>query len=211
MRQLLLVGHHAVANGMELLDDASLLLEHERWPRAHALAVLALEELGKAGVCLGALLYDGTQAEQFWKDFTHHPTKLLNAGAILAFLGSDNTSATADAVAQIEKEAKREHVRKLRGLYVDLSTSGDVQRPADVDEDAARRVVDRVRAVLDLLGPAWTSGAVLDRLDELEAHGDELRTVFGQAQQLVQLDPDAAIAIGRAGMRGDLPGVDTDA
>lgn len=210
MRQLLLVAHYAVANGMELFDDASLLLQNGRWPRAHALAVLALEEFGKACLSLGALVYTEDLAEGFWKDWVHHPTKLLNAGAILTFFGQDQPSTTATVVAQLQAEARHEHVQKLRGFYVDLSTSGVVERPDDINEDTARRVVDRVSTLLELLGPAWTSGALLDRLDEIEAHGDELRAVFGQARQLVQLDPDAAITIGRAGMRGDLPGIDSE-
>jgi AbiV family abortive infection protein len=190
---------------MELFDDASLLLRHARWPRAHALAVLALEELGKAGLSLGTLAYTEDQAEDFWKDLAHHSTKLLYAGAILTFFSEYQPSATATVVAQLETEARHEHVRKLRGLYVDLSTSGVIERPDDIDEDTARRVVDRVGRLLELLGPAWTSGSLLDRLDEIEAHGDELRAVLEQARQLVRLDPDAAIAIGRAGMSGDLP------
>lgn len=208
MRQLLQLAHHAVVNSMELLDDASLLLQHGRWSRSHALAVLALEELGKAGLCLAALAYEESQSRDFWKDFTHHPSKLLQAGAILEFLGGDHASATAAVVAQIQTEATREHARKLRGLYVDLSRSGAVELPDEVDEEAARRVIGHVRKVVDLLGPAWTGEALLDRLDEIEAHSDELRTLFSQARQLVLLDPDAAIAIGRAGIRGEIEVMD---
>lgn len=209
LRQLLLVAHHAVDNSVKLLDDASLLLQHERWSRAHALAVLALEELGKAGLCVAALSYDEGQAEDFWTDFKHHATKLVFAGALLTFLGEEHATAITEALEQLQVEAKDEHARKLHGLYVGLSTSGALEHPDDVNEVAARRVVDHVRTLHELLGPAWTSGALLERLEEIEAHSDELQAVFGQARQLVQLDPNAAVAIGRAGMLGELPGIDS--
>lgn len=38
----------ALSNAHDLVADASLLLVHERSARAHALAVFAMEEIGKA-------------------------------------------------------------------------------------------------------------------------------------------------------------------
>jgi len=43
-------------NAAALLEDARLLFEAQRYPRAFALSALAFEELGKAALCLGPLL-----------------------------------------------------------------------------------------------------------------------------------------------------------
>lgn len=45
---LLAFAEAAAANGQALAGDARVLAEHERWPRATALMILACEEMGKA-------------------------------------------------------------------------------------------------------------------------------------------------------------------
>jgi AbiV family abortive infection protein len=61
-----LVGYAAAIarNGHLLIDDAELLLANCRWPRAYALAALAVEEFGKAsGVLILALMPDTIRGE----------------------------------------------------------------------------------------------------------------------------------------------------
>lgn len=53
---LLALMHALLANASDLVDDAELLLENARFPRAYALAALGGEELGKIYLCLDALL-----------------------------------------------------------------------------------------------------------------------------------------------------------
>jgi AbiV family abortive infection protein len=66
-----------LSNAESLADDARLLHENGRFPRAYALAALAGEELGKVYLCLDALLSsDGVDARQFWWGWRHHGDKL---------------------------------------------------------------------------------------------------------------------------------------
>ena len=51
------------ANAVSLAADARLLLDAGRFPRAHALATLALEELGKRTLCLEMLAGKLTERE----------------------------------------------------------------------------------------------------------------------------------------------------
>ena len=44
----------AIENAKALIEDACLLLEHGRWPRAYFLSVAGIEEIGKA-----LIAYDG--------------------------------------------------------------------------------------------------------------------------------------------------------
>ena len=63
----------SLRNAGELLSDARLLLAAGRAPRAHALATLAFEEIGKAFICVLAVVptpapFFGIRSEgDFWK------------------------------------------------------------------------------------------------------------------------------------------------
>ena len=212
--ELLHMARHAIANAAALLQDAELLLSHQRWPRAHALAVLALEEVGKAGICLGALGYQEDQAQDFWLEFRDHKTKLHFAGAALQVLfgSEDQVEALVAVVAAAEAEAASEHAQKLRGLYVDLDRqTGEVLRPDAIDEGAAAQTVERVEAMLNLLGPAWLTAGIEERLDEIITHhSDDLTRLAEQARELVLVDTEAAVGMGRRLLAGDLPTADDE-
>lgn len=66
----------ALGNAQDLVDDAKLLAEHGRYPRAYALATLAWEELSKAQWCIYNIANPSLQAKQFWDVFTTHIDKL---------------------------------------------------------------------------------------------------------------------------------------
>lgn len=59
-----------------LLSDAKLLLENERWPRATALAILAIEESGKVEILRSILLArDETELNAEWRAYRSHAKK----------------------------------------------------------------------------------------------------------------------------------------
>ena len=66
----------AYDTAIALLQDAELLLEHGRWARALALAILAIEEAGKAHILRGLLLAR-TEKERrdHWRDYRSHTKK----------------------------------------------------------------------------------------------------------------------------------------
>ena len=69
-------------NAADLVDDARVLLQHGRSPRAYALAVLATEELGKTFLCLQVALRDpAVTARAFWGGWRHHGEKFDSAWA----------------------------------------------------------------------------------------------------------------------------------
>lgn len=66
----------ALENARSLLSDAELLLSNERWPRAAALAILAVEEAGKIPL-IRAILMDakGDELSGSWKAYRTHTKK----------------------------------------------------------------------------------------------------------------------------------------
>ncbi|WP_225982154.1 AbiV family abortive infection protein [Qipengyuania flava] len=64
-------------NAARLIADAELLLENERLPSAAALAILAIEELGKVQIIKRIVLHsdDAKQLKEAWKEYRSHRAK----------------------------------------------------------------------------------------------------------------------------------------
>ena len=78
----------AMQNAKSLLADAELLLENERWPRACALAILAIEEAGKPEIIRGVLLArSDEELKPEWQTYRSHIKK--NVAWILPRLVSE--------------------------------------------------------------------------------------------------------------------------
>lgn len=69
----------AIENSKSLLADANLLYDNERYERATALAILAIEENGKAKVIREILMEDEQKKLQLkWQEFRQHTYKNTN-------------------------------------------------------------------------------------------------------------------------------------
>jgi AbiV family abortive infection protein len=154
--QLAELAKAVLENANDLLDDAYVLLEKQRWPRAYALAVLAAEEIGKFQLCIVAGTYEPTNNEawaKFWKSFITHGPKLTNwVGQLIDSLDWDLTTEGQSKWAK-EWHARRESAAvvlelKMAGFYVDF-TEGHVHRPSElVDEKTARTTWEAVAFVI---------------------------------------------------------------
>jgi AbiV family abortive infection protein len=186
----------AVHNARDLLDDASLLLDAGRPPRAHALATLSLEEIGKGCLCLMALFpqpepfYGSRSKGDFWKAWQDHSDKLGWALGFLELLIREPTGPVADAVARLMRAAHDGHLRKLRGFYIDYR-DGKVLTPGQVSAIEAQQVVEDVRALLEVAVDSWLSEGFGDRVRELEQHDVSVADMQAQMAQAVTADPDS--------------------
>lgn len=120
-----------LTNAAALIDDASLLYENTRYPRAYALAALAGEELGKVYLCLDAVLTDEVhEPKQFWKRWREHGDKLDSARAYAAAFVDDLSALDVD---ELGPDARRienpEAVCHIRGLRWGRTTDARPCRP----------------------------------------------------------------------------------
>lgn len=76
----------SVGNAGQLVDEAKILKDNKRFARAFALYQLSIEEIGKASMSLGFLLFgnieDATEQKQFLREFREHKTKTKRAMGI---------------------------------------------------------------------------------------------------------------------------------
>ena len=134
--QLRQLAQAAAQNAADLAADARLLLDAGRFPRAHALATLALEELGKPELCR-AVLAGKLDDKGFRQEWSNHLWK-LDRSRILAIL-------SAPTAARVFATADDDCATKLRGLYVDVNPSdpsGPPRTPSEVTLARAREMVE---------------------------------------------------------------------
>lgn len=140
-----------LANAEALADDAGLLYEHERYPRAYALGALAGEELGKVYLCLEALLsVEGVDVQQFWWGWRHHGDKLDSMRAYAAAFIEDLDEFD---VGRLATDAKQIGAQKLSALYVDFD-GAQVLVPDRVTQRDAADLLHRCRLSIGHLSGA---------------------------------------------------------
>jgi AbiV family abortive infection protein len=164
LEQLAELSVAAVENSNRLLEEAVLLRDAGRHERALALAVLAIEELGKHFVVRVAVIANALDREEFWQAFRR-----------LLFQGHEFKSAMGTWLTELDikradwdKEwgfvrlAERMTRAKLSALYVDVSKEGAVLSPKD------RIDPEHVSAVLEAYGDTIRNAAdQVMRFDEL--------------------------------------------
>lgn len=139
----------AVMAARELYADALLLVKHRRYARAAAIAVLAIEEVGKVKVLHRIFHAEHDGARKIaWNEYRRHRAKaaeMITAGPGLVDKDVRSVfSHQADALKQL-------------GLYSNLLKSGDWVHPAEaVNETGALLAVQLACAMVDQLG-AWES------------------------------------------------------
>jgi AbiV family abortive infection protein len=149
------LAHAAWENAVGLLDDAKLLLDAGRFPRAFALAELAAEELGKvilvAAMAVRVAVGMPPNWSRFWGKFLHHPDKAWNASLIdrvmavnaKAWAEGDVDAIKADTkgVEEARKQAEGMPHAKNDALYVDYR-GGQLRLPLEaISDDQARTIV----------------------------------------------------------------------
>lgn len=118
-QDLEVLAHAAFVNSRQLLATAELLLENDRWPVAHALATLALEEIGKSFLRIFASTNPEPFRADFREAFVSRTTKIQIAHVIQAPMTAAATSASRSFFQAIESSgqtAKADHSMKMRGM-----------------------------------------------------------------------------------------------
>jgi AbiV family abortive infection protein len=192
---LLALQRAALANAHDLLDDAQLLLDAGRWPRAYALATLAWEELSKAQLCVLAVIMAGDMtAEDFWAEYKTHEGKLGRVLMLADVMSSAPVGPVTEHASKIGGQARSAQKDKERGLYVDYRR-GTVLLPSQVSERAARRRVTEVREAL-------TAAEVMFSPASLAAGFEQLAAFYGPLKNAIITEPDAMAAALQVALHG---------
>ena len=136
-------------NARNLVSDARLLFENDRYARAYALAALAGEELAKAGITLDTLLGESdVNDREFRRNWSDHKEKLAGLSAYrLAFL--DDLEGL--RVEELSREVETTAGRKMDAMYVDLR-NGQLITPESLSMSEARDLLDRVEGAIEHAG-----------------------------------------------------------
>ncbi len=145
----------AARNAQSLLDDAELLAGAGRIGRAYSLAVLAVEECGKAmDLSALAVMPPRLRARAPLGRMLHwHQLKLVG-GLLIAMLplgsvGPKVAVMSADEVAHIlstlNTSADEADRLKRRGFYVDIDRSGRLREPSEITESELASQLSRAR------------------------------------------------------------------
>jgi len=140
-------------NAADLVQDAELLLDKKRWARAVFLSQIAIEELGKYLMIIGAIgqvLKNQIHWKRFWKRFNKHTEKtgnILTFNALLSpFVSLGNTKTNLEKARRDEAYLEK---RKFTALYVDFELNKFVLPMDVIDKETAEVAVREAKAVLE--------------------------------------------------------------
>jgi AbiV family abortive infection protein len=183
---LLQLMQEALANAKDLLNDAQLLFDASRFPRALALATLSWEELSKADLCALAMALPEVTPDYFWEHFRDHEGKLARVHAFAAFMQPKPIGPVEDWAERVKSLSKSTQGLKERSLYVDYRRR-KILLPSQVTERAARKQIKAVREALDFADRAFSG-------EPITIMFTELNTIIGPLKNSVFIDPDATAA-----------------
>lgn len=138
------ISEGAIKNAKSLLEDAKLLFENDKYPRAISLAILSIEESGKPSIIRNIILEDDPkEISNLWKSYRRHQDK--NSMWIVPELLL-NGARTLENLRQIV-DPKSDHPQTLDNLkqlcfYSDVFTKGKLSLPEKVaNKDVAQSFI----------------------------------------------------------------------
>jgi AbiV family abortive infection protein len=186
---LLAIIRAAQENAKDLVSDAQLLADNSRYPRAYALATLAVEEMSKAELCLCAMVSPQMSPEKFWTTFRSHEGKLVTFHHIAEYLRPEAIGAVPDHYKRMVGGSRSTQNQKERALYVEYRR-GKVLAPGEIGQRAARAQIRAARK--------WIADA-----EKFEPHvrNAAWALVSGAINELLDSQPDAFRAAFQAALR----------
>ncbi len=197
-------------NAQGLLDDAELLSEAGRNARAYSLAVLAVEEFGKAvNLVAIAAMPDNLRAQAPVRRMLEwHQLKQIG-GLLMAVVPISNPGAATRLanmpLSQLTEILNTTHAfvqdsdrLKLRGLYVDMQVDARIRQPSEITMTEVRDQIGRARQVASSASKIHDP-AVRARLADPPTETIELSralvSAFAEAGDLRKPEAAAAVAL----------------
>lgn len=152
IEQLITGRQKAFQNAYDLIQDAEILYEHQRWARCVFLSSIAIEEIGKYIIIIGAIgrvIKSKVNWKTFWKRFKNHTEKSGNIFAFDVLLGPFiSHHATISKLVKSLNDTHEAENEKLSSLYMDIK-SGEFILPMEaIDRIIAQKALESAKAVL---------------------------------------------------------------
>ena len=141
-------------NSLRLLADAEILYEAKSYPSAIALAVLAIEEMGKHMVLNGLVTLDkGQKTSHIWKQYRNHKSKNILC-KLPQIVEQDGKSVSNIVLALLTGDSN--HSEELEWLkqfcfYTDCVGEGEWQSPENISMELAANIIDIARKLCSKL------------------------------------------------------------
>jgi AbiV family abortive infection protein len=134
----------ASRNARRLADDAVLLLDNRRFPSAASLAVLSIEEAGKASILRHlSVARSDKEVSNCWREYRSHTRKNVMGGLLEMF--ARGARKLDDFIGLFSKDAEHPYLLdqlKQLGFYTDCLGVAHWSEPeAVIDEGLARQLV----------------------------------------------------------------------
>jgi AbiV family abortive infection protein len=184
----------AQANARQLADDAKTLFQAERFPTAAAVAILSIEESGKASILRHlSLASDEKEVADCWRNFRSHTKK--NVMWIITDLMSRGAKRLDDFSPMFASDADHpqllDQIKQL-AIYTDCLGNAHWSQPADVIDRPLSEMLVSIAQVfatgktitvkeielwIQHIGPVWMTDpnwmkkALENWYSEMQAHG----------------------------------------
>ena len=153
LKQLVCARLKILENASDLIRDADCLFEEGRWARSAFLSHIAIEELGKYLMIMGAIVNHISKQidwKKFWKRFVSHRSKTQNIFFFDAALSPpEEDEEILRDFEKAESDSAKFQKEKLSSLYVDFRNDQFILPMDVVNEDTAKRAIENAKAVLD--------------------------------------------------------------
>lgn len=139
-------------NAIDLLEEAKILYNNQRYARAYFLAQISFEEIGKLPIILHETTRATFKEEHDWKKFyrrlrSHNAKNEMNV-IFNAFLEKPNLDWD---FKEIKDEVKRLNILKNASLYSDLDGSKFVKPSSVVSKDSAYSRIQVAESHLEVM------------------------------------------------------------
>jgi AbiV family abortive infection protein len=137
-------------NAKRLVNDANLLLKNGRIPSAACLAILSIEESGKAGILRTlALARNAKERAQSWRDYRSHTKK--NVTWLLPQLVAQGAKRLEELRPLFDPDAEHPYllnILKQVGFYTDCLGKARCSFPQDVIDDRLAEVLVTIAEIM---------------------------------------------------------------
>ncbi len=171
----------AINNSARLLEDAIILFDASRYPSACALAILSIEEAGKASILRGmSCLGQNNEFYESWKNYRNHTKK--NAQWMLPSLVLQGAKSLSDLSSLFDTSSEHPYILdqlKQVAFYTDCLGKAHWSKPIDViDKELAQMIIFSAKA---LCQNRYVT------IDEIKLWVKNLKPVWGKSQERMKI------------------------